>query len=204
MGRGDGPQLGEKLPQGLLGAVLAAPQQGAPLQVVDHRQVTMSLVAADLVDADPVQWSASAAGQSVGNGSLDDRRHALPIEVEVAGRLAPVQMPCQRGHSTSLGPPLVVETVQTTKDSPSGVLLSICRSSLGPLKPSQGPSHFWERSLSSGMSASFCPWFLVSLFTESSFLLLVVFYLFFNYLSGAVFMRSKRFGCAVFMRNTSV
>ena len=54
------------------------------------------------------------------------------------------------------------------------------------------------------MSASFCPWFLVSLFTESSFLLLVVFYLFFNYLSGAVFMRSKRFGCAVFMRNTSV
>ena len=81
----------------LFAAVFANPHQ-SPLQIVDHREVTMPLAAADLVDANPMQRLAPPSRQPIGDRALDDGRHAFPVQAEMMGGFAPTQMPRQGRH----------------------------------------------------------------------------------------------------------
>jgi hypothetical protein len=77
--------------------VPAHPHHPAAAQVVDDREVVLSLAAADLIEADDVQRVPAPVLQAPEHRAFDHGGNGLPVHAEVVGHRAPRQLACQGG-----------------------------------------------------------------------------------------------------------
>ena len=88
----------EELIQSLLFSVLSDPDQLFSLQVVDQREIVMTFLAADLVNADYMQGLPFSPLQSLGHSAPDYGSNYLPIEIEVLSHFLPTHLAGQKGN----------------------------------------------------------------------------------------------------------
>src|SRR5262249_40637803 len=77
--------------------VFAYPQQDSSLQIVDHREVNLSLTAADFIDADDMHGRPLTIPQTIAHRVLHDSCHRLPVQPVLPGGTLPAQSPGQTG-----------------------------------------------------------------------------------------------------------
>src|SRR5262249_5033575 len=87
----------EKLPDRFFRPVFAYPQQDSSLQIVDHREVNLSLTAADFIDADDMHGRPLTIPQTIAHRVLHDSCHRLPVQPVLPGGTFPAQFSGQTG-----------------------------------------------------------------------------------------------------------
>lgn len=96
-------QPGEEAVHGSRGPVPPDPHDAPALEVIDDREILLSLTAAHLIETQEVQGPPRAMLKPPEDRALDHGRHSLPVEAEVGGPRRPVQDPGQGGHGSEQG-----------------------------------------------------------------------------------------------------
>src|SRR5947209_10311919 len=94
---------GEKRFHYFLGPVVADPQQNPPLQIVNHRQIDLTLPSAHLIDANDMYRRTDSMSQTIGHRSFHDGRYTLPVQIRT-GEPSPANstpVPVSPPHSTT-------------------------------------------------------------------------------------------------------
>src|SRR5262249_16401578 len=87
----------DTLPDPLCRPVFAYPQPDSSLQIVDHREVNLSLTAADFIDADDMHGRPLTIPQTIAHRVLHDSCHRLPVQPVLPGGTLPAQFSGQTG-----------------------------------------------------------------------------------------------------------